>query len=132
MSTRYLLDTNIASYAMRHEEPVRSRLAKTPPEEIAISAITEGELRYGVARRPSRFLEVKVESFLARVAVLAWDSQAARKYGELRAHLEAIGQPAGSLDLLIGAHAWSAGLILVTHDESLARIKKLKVEDWTR
>jgi tRNA(fMet)-specific endonuclease VapC len=132
MSARYLLDTNIASYAMRHEEPVRSRLAKTRPEEVAISAITEGELRYGVARHPSRALEAKVQSFLATVAVLPWDSLAAQKYGELRAHLETIGQPAGSLDLLIGAHAWSAGLILVTHDQGLARIKKLKVEDWTR
>jgi tRNA(fMet)-specific endonuclease VapC len=102
-----LLDTNIVSYAMRHEEPVRSRLAKTRPEEIAISAITEGELRYGVARRPSRALEIKVQTFLALVAVLPWDSPAAQKYGELRAHLETIGQPAGSLDLLIGAHALS-------------------------
>jgi tRNA(fMet)-specific endonuclease VapC len=129
---RYLLDTNIVSYAMRHAEPVRSRLAKTDPEEIAISAITEGELWYGASRRGSRALEGKIQSFLARVRVLAWDSAAVRKYGELRAKLEEVGHSVGSLDLLIGAQALSAGLILVTHDQSFSRIKNLKVEDWTR
>jgi predicted nucleic acid-binding protein len=37
----------------------------------------------------------------------------------------------GNLDLMIGAHALAAGAILVTHDRAFARIKKLKVEDWT-
>jgi hypothetical protein len=38
-------------------------------------------------------LEAKVQSFLATVAVLSCDSLAAQKYGELSAHLEAIGHP---------------------------------------
>jgi len=32
----------------------------------------------------------------------------------------------------IAAHALSAQLVLVTHDHVFRRIKRLKVEDWTK
>jgi tRNA(fMet)-specific endonuclease VapC len=65
------------------------------------------------------------------VAILPWDSDAARKYGQLRAVLERDGQPMGNLDVMIAAHALAVGAVLVTNDQAFARIKKLKVEDWT-
>jgi tRNA(fMet)-specific endonuclease VapC len=101
--------------------------------EIAISAVTEGELNYGVARKPEaiRLREV-VDEFLLRVTILPWDSDAAGEYGELRASLEQQGQPMGSLDLMIGAHALAAGLILVTNDRAFGRIAKIKIQDWTK
>jgi tRNA(fMet)-specific endonuclease VapC len=46
--------------------------------------------------------------------------------------LEREGQPMGNLDMMIGAHALALGSILVSHDRAFTRIKKLKVEDWTR
>jgi len=36
-----------------------------------------------------------------------------------------------SLDLMISAHALSAGPTLVTNDLAFARIKGLKIRDWT-
>ena len=44
---------------------------------------------------------------------------------------ERAGQPMGNLDLMIGAQAMAAGLVLVSSDRVFARIKKLKLEDWT-
>jgi predicted nucleic acid-binding protein len=38
----------------------------------------------------------------------------------------------GNLDLMIGAQALAWELILVTNDQAFRRIKKLKVEDWTK
>jgi predicted nucleic acid-binding protein len=38
----------------------------------------------------------------------------------------------GNLDMMIGAQALASGLILVTNDHAFDRIKKLKVEDWTK
>lgn len=64
------------------------------------------------------------------VAILPWDSAAARQYGELRAVLEQSGRPIGNLDLMIGDHALAASLILVTNDRAYARIKGLKIQDW--
>jgi tRNA(fMet)-specific endonuclease VapC len=130
VSLRYLLDTNTASYAMRNQEPVSSKLARTHPAQVAVSAITEGEFWFGLARRPSHELRAKIESFLMHVTVLPWDSRAAQKYGELRSQLESVGKTIGALDLLIGAHAASVGLILVSHDHVFSSIKKLRVEDW--
>lgn len=133
MARRYLLDTNTASFIIKGNVPsVRRRLAKVPMAQIAISSVTEGELRYGVARLPeATHLQHVVEEFLLRVAILPWDSDAARQYGRLRATLEPEGQPIGNLDTMIGAHALATGATLVTNDHAFSRIKKLKLEDWT-
>ncbi|MGO9896881.1 MAG: type II toxin-antitoxin system VapC family toxin [Bryobacteraceae bacterium] len=134
MESRYLLDTNIASYIIKGNNPaVDRRVVKVPVEQLAISAVTEGELRFGAARLPhATRLHALVEDFFLRVAVLAWDSDAARHYGQLRATLERQGQPMGNLDMMIGAHALALGLVLVTSDRAFARIKKLKLEDWSK
>lgn len=133
MATPYLLDTNIASYIIKGNIPaVRRRLVRVSMAQVMISAVTEGELRYGVARRPSATkLKQIVEEFTLRVTVLPWDSEAARQYGSLRAELERLGQTIGNLDMMIAAQALAAGAVLVTNDSSFVRIKKLKVEDWT-
>ena len=134
-----MLDTSTASYIIKNNIPaVRRRLVQVPMEQIAISAVTEGELRFGVARRPeatrlqSTALQKIVEEFLLHVTILPWDSDAAQQYGQLRAKLERDGTPMGNLDTMIGAHALAAGAVLVTHDYAFSRVKKLKVEDWTK
>jgi len=132
MAKNYLLDTNIASYIIKGNIPaVRNRLLRVPMAQVFVSSVTEGELRYGVARRPGATkLRRIVEEFLLRVTILPWDSEAAKQYGNLRAELEQRGQPMGNLDMMIGAHALAVGMILVTTDQVFGRIKKLKVENW--
>jgi len=51
---------------------------------------------------------------------LPWDSNAARRYADLRAALEIGGAPMGNLDMMIAAHALAAEAILVTSDRSFA------------
>jgi len=132
--TRYLLDTNIASCIIKGNSPAVDRhLVKTPMAQLAISAVTEGELRFGAARLPhATRLHNLIEDFFLRVAVLPWDSDAAQQYGQLRATLEREGQPIGNLDTMIAAHALALNAVLVTNDRAFARIKKLKVVDWTK
>ncbi len=134
MPVRYLLDTNTASYVIKGNFPrVRERLLRVPMAEVGISAVTEAELRFGVARKPGAIrLKTAVEEFLLRVEALSWDSDAAQQYAQVRAELERSGKPMGNLDLMIAAHALSAQLVLVTHDHVFRRIKRLKVEDWTK
>ena len=130
----YLLDTNTATYIIKGRHPlVRQRLLAVPMHEVNISAVTEGELRYGAARLPaaSRLHEI-VEEFLVRVAVHSWDSAAAQEYGRLRASLELDGKSIGNLDMMIAANALAGGFILVTHDKAFARVKGLKLEDWAK
>ena len=131
---RYLLDTNIASCIIKGNSPaVDRRLAKVAMGQLAVSAVTEGELRFGAVRLPhATRLHNLIEDFFLRVAVLPWDSDAAQQYGRLRATLEREGQPMGNLDAMIAAHALALDAVLVTNDRAFARIKKLKVVDWTK
>jgi tRNA(fMet)-specific endonuclease VapC len=134
MPIRYLLDTNIASYVIRGNFPhVRERLLRVPMSEVGISVVTEAELRFGVARLPQAVkLGIAVEEFLLRAEVLPWDSEAAQHYSRIRALLEREGEPMGNLDLMIAAHAFKLGVILVTNDRVFRRVKGLRIEDWSK
>ena len=134
IESRYLLDTNTASYIIKgNSAAVDRRLSRSSGRGIAISAVTEAELRFGAARLPQvTRLHTLIEDFVLRVAVLPWDSAAAQQYGLLRASLERDGTPMANLDLMIAAHALALNLVLVTNDRAFARIKKLKIEDWTK
>jgi tRNA(fMet)-specific endonuclease VapC len=134
MTSQYLLDTNIASYVIKGNVPaVRRHIVKVPMAQLAISAVTEAELRYGLARRPDATrLQQIVEEFLVRVTVLPWGSEAAQHYGQIRATLEREGQQMGNLDMMIGAHSLALRAVLVTNDRAFRRIKKLHIEDWTK
>ena len=133
MPVRYLLDTNIASYAIKGNfAQVRKRLLEVPMSEVGISAVTEAELRFRAARKAaSPQLTLAVEEFLLRVEILPWDSEGAKHYGGLRATLEDSGAPMGNLDMMIAAHALAAGTTLITHDRVFRRVKGLPTEDWT-
>jgi tRNA(fMet)-specific endonuclease VapC len=129
-----LLDTNVASYIIKGNMPSLDRwLARVPVAAVFISAVTEAELRYGVARLPDATrLEALVEEFLLTVTILPWDSEAAKQYGWLRATLEREGRPMGNLDMMIGAHALAVGAVLVTNDRAFTRIKNLKLANWMK
>lgn len=134
MAVRYLLDTNTVSYIIKGNRPrVRERLLKVAMAEVGISVITEGELRFGLARKPDATqLKIVVEEFLLRVEVLPWDSEAAKQYANIRAALENIGEPMGNLDLMIAAQALALSTVLVTSDAVFRRVKGLKIEDWSK
>lgn len=72
MANQYLLDTNTASYVIKGNIPaVRRRLVAVPMARVFISTVTEGELRFGVARRAGAAkLAHVVEEFLVRVTIL--------------------------------------------------------------
>jgi tRNA(fMet)-specific endonuclease VapC len=127
---RAMLDTNVASRFIRASpSPMDERLTRA--SAVTISAITEGELRFGLARRPEAArLRAAVEAFLSRVEVLPWDRAAAIAYGEVRARMSGAGTALGALDMLIAAHALAADAVLVTGDKAFGRVPGLEVEDW--
>ena len=133
METLYLLDTNTVSYYIADNPPqVREELIRVGPSSTAVSAVTEAELRYGIARNPKALRRrASVESFLSSALILPWDSVAARTYGQLRADQERKGRPLSVEDLMIASHALSLDLTLVTRDQVFAFVEGLKTEDWT-
>lgn len=132
--TAYMLDTNIASHIIRGDRPeITKRLVGLPMEELVISAVTEGELMYGLAKRQHPpTLSERVRQFLLRVDVLAWDPDVTRIYGDLRARCESKGVTLAPLDMMIAAHAAATDHVLVTRDKAFGRAPEpLVVEDWS-
>jgi len=127
-----MLDTNTVSQLLKEHPAVVRRVVATPMASLCISAITEGELLFGLAKRPdAKRLHLAVREFLKRVDALPWDSAIAEHYGTVRADMERQGRVLAPLDLLIATHALSVGAVLVTSDRSLGQVGHLHVEDWT-
>ena len=99
---------------------------------IAISAITEAEIRYGLERRPGNTrLAANFDRFFSSVTSLAWDSTTAEAYGRLRAQLGSQGKTLSLMDLLIAAQAIAANAVLVSHDQAFPQARPLlRVVDW--
>ena len=132
---KYMLDTNICIYAMKHKPPEAIKnFLMHDPDDMCISAITYGELMHGVEK--SQAVErnrVAVTLFLSSIDILSFDHYAAEEYGNVRADLERKGTPIGPMDMLIAAHARSEGLILVTNNtREFFRVEDLEVEDLTK
>jgi tRNA(fMet)-specific endonuclease VapC len=129
----YLLDTNIVSYFVRGSHPaVRKHIIQISADLLAVSAVTEAELRFWVTSRPgSTRIRLGVEDFLSDVPSLPWDSSAAQSYANTRDLLKRKARVLSTADLMIAAHALSLGLTLVTHDSAFSFVDGLKTEDWT-
>jgi len=130
----YLLDTDTCSYIMKRSHPaLLSKIQAVPLAHQAISIITLSELLYGVklSSKPKQSREA-LDAFVLHLAVLDWSGEAAEHYADIRADLKKRGQPIGSNDLLIAAHARSLKATLVTNNvREFAKVKGLKVENWT-
>ena len=103
----YLLDTNIASDAIKGNPPqVRERVVALPLHQVAISAVTQSELMYELAKRGNpAALSALVHEILIRVEVLPWTAEVANVYGALRASCAQCGVSLGTLEMMIAAHA---------------------------
>lgn len=133
MITRYLLDTNICIYIHRQRPiEVLARFRKLKPGDAAISVVTWGELKYGAEKSRQREKAMQVlHEFAALVPVVPMPDTVGEVYGQIRARLEAKGQPIGNNDLWIAAHAKALGLALVTNNErEFKRVPGLKVLNW--
>lgn len=132
--TLYMLDTNIISDLLRNPTGrAAKRIADVGPDAICVSIITAAELRYGCAKKGSAKLLAHVEAILQSAQILAFNVPADAEYGDIRTELEVTGKTIGPNDLLIAAHARSAGAILVTDNmNEFARVRDLRVENWLR
>ena len=130
---RYMLDTNICIYAIKHKpEQVFMRLQEHDPIDICISSVTYAELVHGVEK--SKAIEknrVALALLLANIEIMNFDSLAAESYGEIRADLEKEGTPIGPLDMMIAGHAKALGYTVVTNNtKEFERVIGLTLENW--
>lgn len=124
--TRYLIDADLAIYAMGGEADSRLniRLATCAPGEVSISAISFAEVSLGTWNGKPPNHDV-LGAFIRAIPIVPFDEAAARAYAKFpfkRARF----------DRLLAAHALSIGAIVVTNNEAdFADVPGLGTENWT-
>ena len=134
-------DTNVVSELMRPEpsEQVVAWTDRQPVDEVFITAITVGELLYGIGRLPTGrrrtelselFDEMVAEDFEHRV--LAFDAVAAAHYADLVVERERIGPPISMADAQIAAICRSHDATVATRNvDDFADVGVDIVNPWT-
>ena len=120
-----LLDTNVVSELMRDapSAEVLSWMDEQPARELFVTAVTEAEIRTGIAVLPDgvrrRGLVNAAERTLGELfagRILPFDSGAARAYADIAAASRAAGRPVSQSDCQIAAIARSRGMAVATRN----------------
>jgi tRNA(fMet)-specific endonuclease VapC len=131
MTFEFMLDTDTVSWALRGQGGVAARLLEHRPSQLCISSITLAELRFGADARRSRRLHRLIDTFCASVVVLPFDQSAADRFGPVASALARKGEPIGTFDTLIAAHALASGMTLVTNNtRHFRRVPGLALANW--
>ena len=128
----FLLDTNTCIYYLNasHEELTRRVLA-AGPDQLAISALTSAELRFGAERssRPEANRK-RLVTFFRELDILPFDRLCGENFGRLKAELLSRGRPIPDFDVGIAATAIATGRTLVSSEAHMAAIDDLDRENW--
>jgi tRNA(fMet)-specific endonuclease VapC len=129
---RYLLDTNICIYLMKHQPPqVVERFRSCKVGEVMVSAITAAELEYGVmaSEADQERNSAALAAFFLEVPVAPFNRDTARFYGAVR--LASRERRRDALDKLIAAHALALGVTLITNNpRDFTAYPGLRIENW--
>ena len=83
---RWMLDTNICIYLIKHQpEVVARRFAQCRVGDVVMSAITHAELAFGVAASSDpQQAQAALDDLIDDIPVLPFDAAAGQAYGPIR------------------------------------------------
>ncbi|MBX2865840.1 MAG: type II toxin-antitoxin system VapC family toxin [Leptolyngbyaceae cyanobacterium MAG.088] len=130
---KYMLDTNICIYLMKHQPPsVARRFAECRQGDVVISAITLAELEYGVRISDDETRQQNQKALAALLQVIPpvpFDRLAAGVYADVRAAVP--DRKRDALDKLIASHARSLSLTLVMNNlDDFRAYPDVDLENW--
>lgn len=140
---KYMLDTNICSYIIKHRPlEVLAKFKTLQIDDCCISSISYAELKYWVARNKRLHIKSQnqdapkineqiINDFVSHLDIVEFGAHAADVYAEIRDAVEIKGFQVGNADLLIGSHAISLELTLVTNNiKDFAELPNIQLENW--
>lgn len=129
-----ILDSNTISDYFRGDPWVVPRLQALRPADLAVPAIVEYELRYGLLRLPPEVAAPRLSALtqlFRPLRILAFDSECAAQAARLRADLEASGTPINPHDTLIAATALRyQGTLVTRNTREFGRVPGLSCLSW--
>jgi len=120
-----ILDTNVISELLRRVPApvVKQRLKAFPSDDFFTTAVSEAEIRFGLAILPGgrrrQALRTRVEGILREVfsgRILPFDSAAAEAYAQIAGERRAAGWPIALFDAQIAAITLAHAATLVTRN----------------
>ena len=137
-----ILDTNVVSELIRpnRDENVVAWVDAQPLAELFVTAITEAELRYGVATMPSgkrkKALEADIHGILQKEfagRILPFDSKAAIEYAAIVSARRTLGKPISQFDAQIAAIARAKGAtaIVTRNVDDFANTGVTVINPWS-
>jgi toxin FitB len=121
----FLIDTNVISELMRATPApsVLSWFSTQDPSSLYLSAVTEAELRTGIAILPAgqrrEGLKAALDATIAEDfdgRIMPFDTDAAKTYAEIAADRKSAGRPIADADCQIAAIARAAGMPVITRN----------------
>lgn len=121
----FVIDTNVVSELMRPEPApsVATWIAGRDAQEMYLTAVSEAELRYGVAILPAGKRQNALKTAMSRWLdwgfrgrILPFDSAAASIYAEIAAERRRAGKPISEADCQIAAICHSRNAALITRN----------------
>ena len=125
-----LLDTDHCIAILRKQLDLREHIS--PDEELATTSISVAELTHGANRSQHRDDNLaRLEVLLSALSILSFDEAAGRRFGVLKAELEARGEPLDDLDLQIASIAIETNSTLLTNNtKHFKRVSGLRLLNW--
>jgi predicted nucleic acid-binding protein len=126
--TRYLLDTNIISHAIK-PEPSPALLAwldTQKDDDLFIASLTIAEIQRGILEKPAGRKRSALDAWfsgpespraLFAGRILSFDERAALHWARLMADGKALGRPRNALDMIIASIAATNDCVVVTDNE---------------
>jgi len=127
-----ILDTDHCIAILRKQLDLREHVSAD--EELGTTAISVAELMHGAQRSQHRDDNLaRLEVLLSALIVLPFDEAAGRRFGILKAELEAKGEPLDNLDLQIASIAIENDMSLLTNNTShFKRVSGLRLINWLK
>lgn len=128
----FLIDTDIASYAIKSQHGIASKLLGLRTDDWGISVISYHEIAFGLSLDE---ISMKVSEngpmFLESSKVFNFDAEAAQAAAFVRKALRIKGKPTGHFDSLIAGHALALDATLVSNNlKHFENVPGLKLENW--
>jgi tRNA(fMet)-specific endonuclease VapC len=125
-----LLDTDHCIAILRKQLDLREHVS--PDEELGTTAISVAELTHGANLSQHRDDNLaRLEVLLSALSILPFDEAAGRRFGAIKAGLEARGEPVQDLDLQIASIAVEADATLLTNNvKHFSRVSGLRLLNW--